>query len=243
MFVVEKSGNLLLSRWCGEIGVSIGEKEKQKILVYLRELIEWNQRANLVAKSCAEEIMRKHFIDSLACVSLLPEEKCLHVIDIGTGAGFPGLVLKIARPDIVICLLDASRKKCDFLKYVVSVLKLEGAEVVNGRAEVLGHMPEYRESFDVVVCRAVARLSIIYEYALPFLQLGGILIAQKGPAGIDEFEKGKDVLKILGGKFKESRECVLPCGSEKRINFSFRKERKTPSEYPRRNGVPARKPL
>ena len=233
----------MLSDWCKEIRVSIGKKEETQILTYLEELIAWNRKMSLVGKASDEEILRKHFIDSLTCSSLIDDQESPHLLDIGAGAGFPGLVLKIIRPDICIDLLEASGKKCLFLKHIVSLLKVEGVEILNGRAEHYGHMDGYRESYDLVVSRAVAHLSIVSEYAFPFLRLGGVFIALKGPAGVDEFEEGKKALEILGGKLKEIKEFVLPGGGERRVVFAFRKVSATPSEYPRRNGVPAKKPL
>lgn len=233
----------LLSEWCEKIGVSIGGDERRQILTYLNELIGWNRSMNLVGKASDKQILRKHFIDSLTCSSLLPGKQSLRLLDIGTGAGFPGLVLKIIRPDIVTHLLEASEKKCLFLGHIVSLLKLDGVKILNGRAEHFGHMDGYRESYDIAIARAVAHLSIISEYAFPFLRSGGLFIAQKGPGGMDEFKEGKGALKILGGKLEEIKECVLPGGREKRVIFAFRKEKATPPEYPRRNGIPAKNPL
>ncbi len=233
----------LLSEWCEKIGVSIGGHERRQILTYLNELIVWNRSMNLVGKGSNKQILRKHFIDSLTCSFLLPEQESLHLLDIGTGAGFPGLVLRIVRPNIVTHLLDASEKKCLFLRRIVSLLRLDAVRVLNGRAEDFGHMDGYRESYDIVISRAVGHLSIISEYAFPFLRSGGLFIAQKGPAGMDEFEEGKDALKVLGGKLEEIKEFVLPGGRERRVIFAFRKEKATPHEYPRRNGVPGKKPL
>ena len=233
----------LLSEWCEKIGVSIGGHERRQILRYLNELIAWNRSMNLVGKASDKEILRKHFIDSLTCSSLLPEQESLHLLDIGTGAGFPGLVLKIVRPDIVTHLLESSGKKCLFLRRIVSLLRLDGVRVLNGRAEHFGHMDGYRESYDIAISRALGHLSIISEYAFPFLRLGGLFIVQKGSAGMDEFEEAKGALKVLGGKLEEIKEFVLPGGGERRIILSFRKENPTPPEYPRRNGVPAKRPL
>jgi 16S rRNA (guanine527-N7)-methyltransferase len=232
-----------LREWGEEVGISIGRKEKERILAYLEELVDYNWRINLVAKASEEEILRKHFIDSLACYSLLPKEHYLHLLDIGTGAGFPGIVLKIVRPDIIVHLLEASRRKCFFLGHIVSLLKFDGIKILNGRAEDFGQSDGYARGYDVVVCRAVAHLSVIFEYAFPLLRLGGLFIAQKGPSGMNELEEVKGVLKVLGGKLKETKEFVLPGGREKRIIFVFRKERETSSKYPRKRGIPAKKPL
>ncbi len=233
----------LLSTWCEEIGVSIGGEEKRQIFLYLSELVDWNRRLNLVAKTSKEQILRKHFVDSLSLVPFVPDQRCLKLLDVGTGAGFPGLVLKIASPGILVSLLESSEKKCVFLRHVISLLELDGVDVLTGRAECWGSMDIHRENYDIVVCRAVAHLSVVSEYAFPFLKTGGFFMAQKGPAGLREFEEAKDAIGVLGGEFKEEKEFVLPGGGERRVILVFRKERATPPGYPRRNGVPAKKPL
>jgi len=232
-----------LAEWCEEIGVPVGEKELSRIFTYFEELSGWNQKVNLVAKATDEEILRKHFVDSLTCLPFIPEQQSLRLLDIGTGAGFPGLVLKVMRPDVVVHLLESSGKKCFFLKHVISTLKLDGVEILNGRAEHFAHIDEYRHKYDVVVCRAVAHLSVGCEYAFPFLRTDGLFIAQKGPSGMNELEEASGALAVLGGEFKESREFLLPGGEEKRLIFVFRKKNATPPEYPRREGVPSKKPL
>ncbi len=233
----------LLSAWCEEIGVSVGSKQKWQILLYLSELVDWNRRLNLVAKASDEQILRKHFVDSLSLVPFVPARQHSKLLDVGAGAGFPGLVLKIACPSIFVSLLESSEKKCVFLRHVISLLELDGVDVLTGRAECWGRMDSQRERYDVVVCRAVAHLSVVSEYAFPFLKTGGFFMAQKGPAGPREFEEAKDAIGFLGGKLKEKREFVLPGGGERRIILIFRKEGVTPPEYPRRDGVPAKKPL
>ncbi len=233
----------LLSEWCEKIRVSIGGHERRQILRYLDELIAWNRSMNLVGKASDKQILRKHFIDSLTCFSLLPGKQSLRRLDIGTGAGFPGLVLKIVRPDIVTHLLESSEKKCLFLTHIVSLLRLDGVRVLNGRAEHFGHMDGYRESYDIAISRAVGHLTIISEYAFPFLRLGGLFIAQKGPVGMGELEEAKVALEILGGRLKEIKEFILPGGRERRVIFSLKKEKRTPPNYPRRNGVASKKPL
>lgn len=239
------SESQLLHKWCEKIGVSIGSKENRKILKYLDELIEWNQRMNLVGEAPKEEILRKHFVDSLAVVPFVPAETdiSLRLLDIGTGAGFPGLVIKIMRPDIFAYLLESSKKKCLFLEHITSVLGLDGVEILNGRAESYGHDSDYRQSCDIAVCRAVAHLGVISEYAFPFLKLGGYFIAQKGPRGRNEIHELEKVLEILGGKLENMREFALPGGGERRLIFVFKKEREIPSGYPRAKGIPAKRPL
>lgn len=254
------STSQLLTEWCEKIGVSVGSMEKQQIFSYLEELVDWNGRVNLVARASKEEILRKHFVDSLSLTPFIPEKDkfglapfipekdkfgcgTLRLLDIGTGAGFPGLVLKIVRPDVLAHLLESSQKKCLFLKHIISILAMAQVEILNGRAEIYGHSDGYRESYDVVTCRAVAHLSTVSEYAFPFLKIGGLFITQKGPAGMDEIDEGKGTLKILGGKLDRIKEFILPGGAEKRCIFVFRKVRETPTEYPRRNGIPAKKPL
>ena len=233
----------LLSEWCEEIGVSVGGKEKRQMLLYLSELVDWNRRLNLVAKASGEQILRKHFVDSLSLVPLVPAQGHLKLLDVGAGAGFPGLVLKIVCPGTAVSLLESSEKKCVFLRHIISLLGIDGVEVLNGRAEHLGHMDSQRESYDIVVSRAVAHLSVVSEYAFPFLKTGGLFMAQKGPAGLRELEEAKDALRLLGGELKEKREFVLPGGGERRVILVFRKEGVTSPEYPRRDGIPAKKPL
>ncbi len=233
----------LLSGWLKEAGVSISPGKKQQILKYLDELIDWNQRVNLVAKAPAQEILRKHFIDSISISSLVPKRGGVRLMDVGTGAGFPGLVLKIIRPDIYVYLLESSKKKCFFLEHIVSILNLDEVGILNGRAESFGHVNDYRETCNVVTCRAVSHLSVISEYSFPFLKKGGLFIAQKGPAGISEFEETEDAVRTLGGKLFLVKEIVLPCKMERRVILVFKKNRETPRDYPRRNGVPAKCPL
>ncbi len=238
----------LLSEWSEKVGVSVGRKERQQIFSYLEELVDWNQRMNLVARASKEELLRKHFVDSLSVAGFIPEKArsgrdALKLLDIGTGAGFPGLVLKIVRSDILVHLLESSKKKCLFLKHIISILALDKIEVLNGRAEIFGHSNGCRESYNIVTCRAVAHLSTVSEYAFPFLKIGGLFIAQKGSAGVEEIGEGKGTLKILGGRLDKIEKFILPGGFEKRGIFVFRKVWETPPEYPRRNGIPAKKPL
>ena len=238
-----ESTHKLLSLWLKEAGVSAAPKKKQQILKYLDELIIWNRRMNLVAKAPAQEILRKHFIDSISIGSLLPQRGGMRLIDVGTGAGFPGLVLKIIRPDIYVYLLESSKRKSSFLEHIVSILNLDEVGILNGRAEVFGHVNDYRETCNVAVCRAVSHLSVISEYSFPFLKKGGLFIAQKGPAGIGELEETENVIRTLGGEIYLTKELFLPCKKEKRVILVFKKERETPPDYPRRNGVPIKKPL
>ncbi len=233
----------LLSGWLKEAGVSIAPGKKRQILKYLDELIIWNRRMNLVAKAPEQEILRKHFIDSISISSLVPKRGGVRLMDVGTGAGFPGLVLKIIRPDIYVYLLESSRKKCLFLEHIVSILNLDEVGILNGRAEFFGHVSDYRDACDVVTCRAVSHLSVISEYSFPFLKKGGLFIVQKGPAGIGEFEETEDAIRILGGEICLTKELFLPCKKEKRVILVFKKMRETPRDYPRRNGIPAKYPL
>ncbi|MCD5391146.1 16S rRNA (guanine(527)-N(7))-methyltransferase RsmG [candidate division NPL-UPA2 bacterium] len=228
----------LLKEGAERVGAPLTEDKAEKIFLYLRELIQWNERINLTSTSERRELLLKHFIDSLSCVPLLPNHRELRLIDVGTGAGFPGVVLKIYRPDIDLALLDSSEKRCAFLDHLVMRLGLNETKVLRGRAEDYGRDPEHREIYDVAVSRAVAHLRVLVEYCLPFLRLGGVFIAQKGPKGQQEMEEARKAIEILGGKVAVVEEMALPEQKGKRILISLEKDRPTPIKYPRRPGVP-----
>ena len=206
----------------------------------MEELKAWNEHTNLTAIRDDEGIIKKHFLDSLSVIQAIPKE-AKNLIDVGSGAGFPGLPIAIVRPDLSVTLLEASEKKVEFLKHAVSALGLKNASAVNGRAEDIGKNPEHREKYDVAAARAVAELKVLAEYALPFVKIGGIMIAQKS-ADSPELENSKNALEILGG----SNPKLVPIeiqGLEPRQLVIISKTKPTPSEYPRRSGMPSKKPL
>lgn len=233
----------LLRKGAAEVGAPLGEEQVEKFLLYLEKLREGNKRINLTSTSEGQELILKHFVDSLSCVPLLPPAPGFSLIDVGSGAGFPGLVLKIYRPDMQLSLLDSSQKRCAFLETLMPKLKIDDVELLKGRAEDYGQDARYRESRQVVVSRAVAPLRTLVEYCLPFLRVGGLFICQKGPRGRREIKEAGEAIDILGGEVKGVKEITLPAIEEKRLLISIMKSKPTPINYPRRPGMPKKRPL
>lgn len=206
-------------------------------------LMEANRRMNLTALRTEEEVVRKHFLDSLTLLALPLWEGPLRVLDLGTGAGFPGLPLKIVRPELEVTLLDATKKKVAFVAEAVRVLDLKGALPLWGRAEALAHRPEHREAYGRVVARAVAPLCVLAELGLPFLALGGVMVAQKGPRVVEELAPLPQALSLLGGRLEGVYPLRLPFAEEERHLVVLAKEGPTPPRFPRRPGVPEKHPL
>lgn len=234
-----------LIRNAAALGVALTEEQISRFATYERELIAWNERINLTAIADPREVEIKHFADSLACLAALPAPRTgpLDVVDVGTGAGFPGLPLRICRPDLSLRLLDSTAKKTRFLAHLVRALDLEDVEVLTGRAEDLGRTPAHREAYDVATSRAVAQLAALAELCLPLLRVGGLMIAQKS-AGIDEeLRAAGRAIAILGGGLLPIRRYALPDLPEPRWLVLIEKVRPTPPAYPRRPGLPAKKPL
>jgi 16S rRNA (guanine527-N7)-methyltransferase len=203
-------------------------------------LLEWNEKMNLTAIEEEREFIIKHFIDSLSILPYLGDVRSL--IDVGTGAGFPGIPLKIAQPSLEILLLDSLEKRVGFLKTVISELKLDGIRALHLRAEDAGKEPSHREKYDAAVARAVAALPVLLEYCLPMVKRGGIFIAMKGSSR-EEIEASNKALELLGGKIEEVKEFTLPCSEIKRSIIIVRKFRQTPTKYPRKAGKPSKQPL
>ena len=208
--------------------------------LYLKELLAWNEKFNLTSITNPKEIRLKHFEDSLALLKVIPLTS-QKVIDIGAGAGFPGIPLKIACPKIKLTLVEATRKKVDFLKHIVEILKLKDVDIIWGRAEELGK--EKRESFDLAVSRAVARLNVLAEYCLPFVKIGGYFVAYKEEKVEDEVTEAENAVHILGGKLKEIKKVILPNSDITRSLVMIEKVSLTPIKYPRRAGMAKKKPL
>ena len=213
--------------------------------VYLDELSHWNERINLTALREPRHIALGHFADSLApmIIDKVFESKHAAAIDIGSGAGFPGLPLKIIKPEWKITLLESVGKKCDFLRSVIGSMELNRIEVMQKRSEELGHDKEYREKFDFVFARALSGLSTLIEYGLPFLKVGGLLIAHRGRTAADEASRVNVALEELGGEVTEIRHYELPEIGGARALVVIKKVRPTSKHYPRRVGVPAKRPL
>ncbi|HEY58045.1 MAG TPA: 16S rRNA (guanine(527)-N(7))-methyltransferase RsmG [Anaerolineae bacterium] len=210
---------------------------------YKQELLGWNQRVNLTAIREPEAVDAKHFLDSLSCLRVLGRRPEQRIVDVGTGAGFPGLVLKIACPSWEVTLVEAVGKKVAFCRHIVETLGLEGVEVLHTRAEELGHDPAHREAYDWAVARAVARLPILAEYLLPLVRVGGAMLAQKGETGPAEAQEAEYAIRVLGGELDRVVPVEVPGVAEDRYLIVVRKVAPTPARLPRRAGVPAKRPL
>ena len=234
----------LLEAGAEEWGLILTPDQVEAFELYYQQLVVWNERANLTAITDYEEVQIRHFLDSLSCLQVLtdlsPEVRC---IDIGAGAGFPGLPLKIIRPQLRLTLLESTGKKVRFLEQMVRKLGVQGVELIKGRAEELGRRPDCRESYDVALARAVAQLPVLLEYALPLLKLRGVFVAQKGMEIEDEVEDARPAMEILGGRIKEVKTVQVPGIEAPRHLVVVEKVVPTPQEYPRRAGIPAKRPL
>lgn len=235
-----------LVQGCQSLGIAINGHIVESFGAYARELIKTNGVMNLTAITAPMEVAEKHFIDSLTPL-LLPSinsfKNPIRIADIGTGAGFPGLPLAIARTQWQCTLADSLQKRCAFLQRVISQLDITNIEVVDGRAEDLGLSAPFRENFDLVVARAVARLPVLVEYCLPFVMVGGLFLALKGPEGDEEVNDANKAINVLGGQIESINKFRLPLSENERSLILIRKEKPTPKEYPRKAGVPAKRPL
>jgi 16S rRNA (guanine527-N7)-methyltransferase len=210
---------------------------------YERELLDWNARHNLTAIHEPEKIRTKHFLDSLTCLEAMRDTPLERVIDVGSGAGFPGIPLKIVCPGMRLTLVESVGKKADFCRHVVKTLQLEGVEVVQCRAEEIGRMPEHRERYDWALARAVAALPVLVEYLLPLVRVGGGMIAMKGESALAEAHSAERALRLLGGHLRRLYPVTLPGVADERYLVIIDKIAACPPAYPRRVGVPTKKPL
>ncbi|MBR1552866.1 MAG: 16S rRNA (guanine(527)-N(7))-methyltransferase RsmG [Schwartzia sp.] len=226
-----------------DFGMPLTETQTEQLLLYYRLLLEWNEKINLTAITEPREVAVKHVVDSLSAFDASLFRDGARVIDVGTGAGFPGVVLKIYFPSMELVLLDSLQKRVRFLEAVVSALGLSGVECVHGRAEETARQKPYRERFDLALSRAVARLSVLAEYTLPFVRVGGSLLAMKGARYAEEMAEAGQAAKLLGGGAPTARTVKLPGLDDGRAIVRIDKERPTPKTYPRKSGTPEKKPL
>ncbi|MEZ0397067.1 MAG: 16S rRNA (guanine(527)-N(7))-methyltransferase RsmG [Anaerolineales bacterium] len=224
-------------------GVHLTGRQVVALMTFERELLAWNERVNLTALRDAESIRTKHFLDSFSCVLAWKGRPPRRLVDVGTGAGFPGLPLKILYPSLQLTLVESVGKKTAFLRHIVATLKLEQVEVLTARAEEVGQMPAHRERYDWAVARAVANLPILSEYLLPLVRVGGCMLAQKGASGPAEANKAAHAITVLGGSVKQLIGVKIPGVDEDRYLLVVEKIAATPKAYPRKPGVPAKKPL
>lgn len=233
---------------CNKINIEISDDQINCFEKYYELLIEKNKVMNLTAITDKEDVIVKHFIDSIALIPYLTDKGIninnkLKIIDIGTGAGFPGLPLKIMMPDVKFTLLDSLNKRVSFLNEVIDELKLKDIEALHGRAEDYASDNKYREKYDICVSRAVANLSTLSEYCIPFVKKDGFFISYKAGESEEEINNSKNAIKILGGKINKVEEFVLPGTDASRVFVFIRKQELTDKKYPRKAGVPAKKPL
>ena len=232
--------NSILNECFKLFDLPLNEDIESKFKKYAEMLVETNKKFNLTAITEPDDIYIKHFADSISCQEFINPGS--RVIDVGTGAGFPGVVLKIARPDIKLTLLDSLNKRLTFLDTVLNDIGLD-SELVHSRAEEGGKNKLYREKFDIAVSRAVARLNVLCEYCLPYVKVGGLFVAMKGPNADEELDGAENALKLLGGKVEKVHKFNLPCDEGERTIIVIKKVKPTPKQYPRISGKIKSQPL
>ena len=229
-----------------QLGLPLTDHQLNQFQVYYEQLADWNSRVNLTGITGYEEVQIKHFVDSLSIVLTLEGAKWADgnfaLLDIGTGAGMPGIPLKLVYPKARLVLLDSIAKKTAFLRHITEQLRLEQVEVLTGRAEEMGHLREFRETCDLVVCRAVSELATVAELTLPFCRIGGLAVIPKKKGIEREISQARGAVDVLGGKLKTVRPVTVK-GLEDHVLVVLEKTSPTPAAYPRRPGIPAKRPL
>ena len=224
-----------------ELNITLSKEQIEKFYTYMNLLIEWNKAINLTGITEPKEIIIKHFIDSLTVLDKI--DKVDTIIDVGTGAGFPGIPIKIVYPEAKIVLLDSLNKRINFLNEVINKLELEGIQTIHGRAEDFGRDKNHREKYNIAIARAVAPLNILLEYLMPFAEVGGKCICMKGSKVAEEIENSKKAIDLLGGIFIEKKEFNLPNTDINRTIIEIKKNNQISKLYPRKAGTPAKNPL
>lgn len=226
-----------------EVKIDYSEAQIKGFETYKDLLLEWNEKMNLTAITQVDEVYIKHFVDSATCLLTGKFEGEKKIIDVGTGAGFPGLPIKIMRDDVKLTLLDSLNKRINFLKEVCDNIELEDVEFLHSRAEDAGRNPEYRQKYDISVSRAVANLSTLLEYCTPFVKVGGYFICQKGPSVDQELADAKKAIEVLNVKLIDRIEIKLPFTDINHNILIFEKTKDTPKKYPRQAGKPSKNPI
>ena len=233
----------ILEEGCKELGITLDENQKKQFTDFYEYLVEKNKVMNLTGITEFQEVLIKHFLDSLACVKAVDMSRIKRIMDIGTGAGFPGVPLKIAFPHLEACLLDSLKKRVNFLEETFKMLKLENITAIHGRAEEYAKNKQYRETYDLCVSRAVSNLATLSEYCLPYVKTGGYFISYKSGTVQEEVEQAQKAVKILGGKIQDVVYFQLPDSEIQRSLVVIEKIKATPGRYPRKAGTPLKEPL
>ena len=226
-----------------EKGISLSNQQMEQYELYYSTLVEWNEKMNLTAITEKDEVYLKHFYDSISAAFYYDFNQPLKVCDVGAGAGFPSIPLKIAFPQIQVTIVDSLNKRIGFLNHLAEKLGLDHVEFVHDRAETFGKNKKYRESFDLVTARAVARLSVLSELCLPLVKVGGTFLAMKGAGAEQELDKANKAITTFGGKLIDSHTFTLPEEESERNILVIKKEKSTPNKYPRKPGTPNKSPI
>lgn len=247
--VSQKEGGIHLTieafiKALAEHGIGLTEKQLEQFEDYYRLLVEWNQKINLTAITDKEEVYLKHFYDSLMLLWLNPQESYqIKLCDVGSGAGFPSIPLKIVKPELEVTIIDSLNKRINFLNLLVEELGLEGVEAIHARAEEAGQNPKYRARFDITTARAVAPLNVLCEFCLPLTKKGGYFLALKGQKASQEIDEAQAAIKVLGAKLESQTNAELPGEEGERSIISIKKTLDTPNKYPRKAGKPLKQPI
>jgi 16S rRNA (guanine527-N7)-methyltransferase len=226
-----------------EKGITLSSKQLEQFQLYFKLLVEWNEKMNLTAITEEEEVYLKHFYDSITAAFYVNLKEPISICDVGAGAGFPSIPLKICFPHLKITIVDSLQKRITFLNELAKQLGLSDVYFYHDRAETFGQSTSFRESFDMVTARAVARLSVLSELCLPLVKVDGQFVAMKGASAKDELVQGKVAIKVLGGELKEEHQFKLPTEESERSIFIIEKKSKTPKKYPRKAGTPNKMPI
>jgi len=243
--LLKEDENVLINN-AQKMGINLHKEQIRKFSRYLESLVQWNQKINLTSLKTPQEIIFKHFLDSISCIRAINKHINIEktsIIDVGTGAGFPGIPIKITCPSISLSLLEARKKKVMFLEKIIEEMNFQQVGILNGRAESFGKCPDYREKYDIALSRAVSPLNTLSEYCLPFVRVGGLFIAQKGRSCNEEIDKALKTVQFLGGELIGVENIRIPFINQERHLLVIKKIKNTPSEYPRKEGLPHKRPL
>ncbi|MCJ7813839.1 MAG: 16S rRNA (guanine(527)-N(7))-methyltransferase RsmG [Candidatus Atribacteria bacterium] len=243
--MLKEDENILINN-AQKMGINLHKEQIKKFSRYLELLIQWNQKINLTSLKTPQEIIIKHFLDSISCIKVITKYiniEEISIIDVGTGAGFPGIPIKITCPSIRLYLLEARKKKTIFLEKIIEEMNFQQVEILDGRAEAFGKCPNYREKYDIALSRAVAPLNTLSEYCLPLVRVGGLFVAQKGRSYNEEIDKALKTVQLLGGELIGVENVRIPFINQERYLLVIKKIKGTPLKYPRKEGLPQKRPL